>query len=240
MKHFLLGLALSTSLVAAPKEKPQVVLIHGIINHRSMSTFNRLLKKDGWDVENYKYSTRSQTIQEHGAALAKRLKEVARDDKPMNFIAFSLGGLVLRAALNHPDCPKEALKNGKIILISSPQNGSETARKIAKVKLGRLILGKHAGRQLAETAPGGFDHLGPFPEHMKMLILSGTFDISPLMKDKSDSIVTIKESCLSRPHSHKLIPASHKWITNNIDTIHESMIFIEEDHPADNCPLRHK
>ena len=89
---FFLLCSLSTiygSDIHKTQKQKKVVLIHGFMNHRSMSSFNFLLKKNDWDVENYKYSSRNKTIEEHAANLVHKLSAISKKDQPINFITFS-------------------------------------------------------------------------------------------------------------------------------------------------------
>ena len=229
----------STNTVREHKEKKgKVVLIHSIINHRSMHTFKRIMKKNDWDVEQWKYPSLDDTIEAHAKSLVNRLKKIKKDDEPINFVAFSMGGLVLRAALNDPECPKEAFK-GKIVVISSPLRGSKAARIAGKLLLGRKILGNHSGRQLHETAHNGFAHHGDFPENIPMLVISGSSKTrSPFLTGRSDGIVSAHETCPDVSHQHRYVQNGHKFMCQNIHTIDAALNFLESKDPPQNCQLK--
>ncbi|MCH9621285.1 MAG: lysophospholipase [Gammaproteobacteria bacterium] len=238
IKRLLMSFALFSNLQANPVEGKQakVVLIHGIIKHNSMSTFNRLLKKNGWDAEQWYYPSRKKTIEQHAEDLVIRLKNIDKEGQPINFVAFSLGGLILKAALNHPHCPENAFK-GKIVIISSPLKGSSLARKLGGWLLTKKVLGQFSGKQLIETPENGFDYLGEFPKDCPLLVLSGTQGY-PILNDQNDGRVTIHESCPDRPHDHKFISSGHMFICRNIKTINETINFFKETEHTLHCPLK--
>jgi triacylglycerol esterase/lipase EstA (alpha/beta hydrolase family) len=215
---------------ALPREnikKEKLVLVHGFLNHYSMYSMNSIFRKNGWDVENFTYQSRDKTIEEHAQNLVKRLNTISKKDTPINFVAFSLGGLVLKAALNHPDFPAAARK-GKIILVASPINGTKTARFLGQAEWMRTILGKNSGKDLYTTPKNGFSHLGDFPKDSDILVISGTLGINPLFHGRNDGVISTSESCLNIPHTHKYVTADHNWICEDIRTINHIEQFLEE------------
>jgi pimeloyl-ACP methyl ester carboxylesterase len=226
----------TVSLMAGPASAPRgkVILIHGIVNHRSMSTLNRQFKRDGWDVINWKYPSTKKTIDEHGRDLAEAIRNISTDNEtPIHYVAFSLGGLVLRAALSASNLPPAA-KEGKVILISSPINGSKLARSIDLVPLANRILGNHAGRELQKTSPGDFSERS-FPENMPILVLSGTFGLNPVFREANDGKVSVSESCPKAPHTHKYVLAGHAWICRNPMVFDACVDFIENGSAKNLC-----
>ncbi|MCH9811930.1 hypothetical protein K0U07_04100 [bacterium] len=217
MQKVLLFLLLSCSLFAEDSKKERLVLIHGFLDHTSMYPMKGIFKKNGWEVEHFLYQSREKGVKENGANLAHRLKEIDNGSK-MHFIAFSMGGLILKAALNHEACPKSA-KEGKIILLSSPIHGSKLARFLGKHPLFQIIMGNGGGKDLYTTKEHGFDTLGPFPSSANILVISGAFSFNPLFSSINDGSVTAKESCLQVPHFHEYIYVGHNWICHDIDTI---------------------
>ncbi|MCH9617014.1 MAG: hypothetical protein SP4CHLAM5_06400 [Chlamydiia bacterium] len=229
---FLIFLALQAHPLMANSKKEKLILIHGFMNHRSMNSMNGIFRKNGHDVENYKYKSRDKTIKAHAKDLVARLNALSDINTPINFVAFSLGGLVLKAALNHPDCPDSA-KHGKITLISSPTNGSKIARVLGKAGWIRKIFGAGSGKDLYSTPEGGFSHLGDFPKTAKVLVISGTFGFNPLFEGRNDGKVAVSESCLKTPHHHEYVNAGHSWICKDIKTINLIDKFFKET--LNNC-----
>ncbi len=106
------------SFIGLSAEEP-VYFIHGFM--RSYSSMNKMAKafqKYDYDCYLWDYPSRSYTIEEHAQFLVEELKSCRERYKgvPIHFVTHSLGGLILRAALNHPDCPKEA-KIGRAVLL---------------------------------------------------------------------------------------------------------------------------
>lgn len=213
-------------------KKENVILIHGLMNPFSMSSISTSLRRQNYSVKNWKYPSRSKTIQENADDLVTLLNTYAENKEPIHFVAFSLGGIILKAALNDPNCPSNA-RLGKITLISSPINGSKLARFIGSFALGRKFLGNHGGKDLYNAK--GFDNLGPFPEKTNILVISGTFGVNPVFKETNDGKVSTEESCIDAPHIHKYIHAGHSWICYNTDTINLIIDFLGNTLSEDKC-----
>lgn len=233
IKWILFSLFLCAYLPAQNNKKEKLVLIHGFMNNRSMYPMTGIFKKNGWDVEHFLYPSREKSIAANAELLAQRLQKI-NNNETMHFIAFSMGGLVLKAALNHKDCPKNA-KDGKIILISSPINGSKYARVLGKSAFIKKILGDGGGKDLYSTKPFGFKKFGTFPDSANVLVISGTFGFNPVFSQKNDGKVSILESCLTTPHHHEYIHAGHSWICRDIKAINLIDRFLEGKYGATIC-----
>ena len=146
------------------EEKETIVMIHGILGAPwNMCFFKKHLSKNGRDVIYWKYPSRNKTIKNHGKDLAIQLNTIAQEkpDQKINFIAHSLGGLVLRSALNEPNCPNEA-KIGKTVLLATPNQGTCWARYLNKYTLVKKYLKEFSAKELMTKSD--FNYLGDFPE----------------------------------------------------------------------------
>jgi triacylglycerol esterase/lipase EstA (alpha/beta hydrolase family) len=214
MKKILLSLAIASSftLFAQPKDE-YLICLHGIMGTKFQMYFMaKNLRKEGFNVINWGYPSRSYSIEKHAVSLIEELKILSKKKpgQPINFVAHSMGGLVLRAAINHPGCPEEA-KMGKVVLIATPNQGSSLARYLSRFSFVRKVLQNKSGRQLMTKKD--FEYLGQFP-HAKedILVLAGRKNFNPIMKEKSDGTVTIEETYLSTPHNHKIVNKGHNSI----------------------------
>lgn len=191
-----------------------VVLVHGFMRSSlNMGLINHYLKKDGWQTTNWSYPSRDKIIEEHAQDLCVYLKEIAKQQpgKPIHFVTHSMGGLVVRTALNQTDCPNEA-KIGRAVLIAPPNRGSEFARTLNAYAFFRRVMGPNAGKQLMTTEWDGFDSLGSFPNSKKILVIAGTSGINPLITGTNDGKVSVDETSLPTPHIRVQYPAGHSWI----------------------------
>jgi pimeloyl-ACP methyl ester carboxylesterase len=77
-------------------------------------------------------------------ALAKFLSELRADT--LHLVGHSLGGLVILKLFEGGDA--DQLPPGRIVLLGSPLNGSRAARNLARLPLGKKILGRGVDEEL--------------------------------------------------------------------------------------------
>jgi pimeloyl-ACP methyl ester carboxylesterase len=214
-KYFLLLLFLYSSFIFAKppnkiKNEGYLICIHGFLaKSMNMYFMKKNFKKNNWDVINWDYNGRAKNIEEHAKDLVKSLQDCAekKPNEPINFIAHSMGGLVLRAVLNDPACPIEA-KLGKVVLLAPPNKGSLVGRYLNKYLFCRKIAKDKAGSQLMEKE--SFEYLGPFPHPKeRILVISGNLSFNPLFHKPNDGLVSVDETFLDTPHEHIIIPRGH-------------------------------
>jgi len=194
-----------------------VVCIHGFLGgRRCMSYLEKNLLEDGWNVINWDYPSRDDTIQNHGEKLVYSLKELAEKNpgRPIHFVAHSMGSLVLLAALNHPKTPMEA-KIGRVVLIAPPLKGSLWARWLSQFEIIRKILKEYSGKELM-TETNYFQLFGNYPETIdKILVIAGSLGFNPILEGENDGTIAVSETILNTPHEHITVKSGHKTIVFN-------------------------
>lgn len=185
-----------------------LVTVHGFLG----SPWNLDLLTSVYDEDTqvipWGYPSRAKLIQEHGKDLVVKLKSLAEQNpgKPIDFLTHSMGGLVLRAAINQPDCPIEA-KIGKAVLLGPPNQGSAWGRFLGQIALVEAIAKAEAGRQLLTEE--NFEFLGQFPESCRVLVIAGHLSLNPFLKGPNDGLVFVEETRLNTPHKLITIDAGH-------------------------------
>lgn len=226
-KTFLVTLFLLCLPLCIKAQEP-VYFIHGFMrNASSMEKMAKTFQKQDYEIHLWDYPSASQTIEEHSEFLVVELQKCAQlnQGKPIHFVTHSLGGIILRAALNHPDCPEEA-KIGRAVLLAPPNRGSKVARFLNQFKWVRKIFGEKSGKQLLTA--DSFDHLGKFPETLNVLVISGSFGWNPIIKEKNDGKVGISETILTTPHRQITVSCGHSWIMRADNVIKHSLGFISK------------
>ncbi|MDX8431672.1 MAG: alpha/beta hydrolase [Candidatus Algichlamydia australiensis] len=212
MKLFFCLLLFSAGLLA----NDIVVTVHGYARtHKSMHKMGRALQKNGYNLYHFDYLSRSQSIEESTEDFVTFLREISKQhpDSQINFVTHSLGGILLRAAVNDPNCPKIA-KQGSAILLGPPNRGSRLAKRIALIL---KLMGRGAGNDLAKNRD--FSYLGDFPESMKVTIIAGTFGCNPLIPFPNDGKVALSETLLDTPHKFFEVSACHSMMMSNSKVI---------------------
>ncbi len=197
-----------------PPNIPQIdetlVAVHGIFgNPTSLKFILHDLKQERREIVNWGYPSCDKRIEEHGADLVQKvLKQIAEKNpgRPIHFVVHSMGGLVLRAALNHPDCPNEA-KIGKAALLATPNKSPAFGRYLSQFDLAKKIGGV-AGRQL--MSPDGYDAIGDLPPTVEALVVAGNAGINRIIGKENDGSVAVEETLLKTPHRHVVLKTGHK------------------------------
>ncbi|MCH9608765.1 MAG: hypothetical protein S4CHLAM45_06770 [Chlamydiales bacterium] len=207
-----------------------VVCVHGFIrSYRSMIPMGNALKDEGFDVYLWDYPSRRETIEGHAANLVVLLNEIAAKNpgKPIHFVTHSLGGIITKTALNHPDCPMEA-KVGRAVLLAPPSKGSCAARAFNKLPPVQCFFGEKAGRQLLTYSSKDMEELGGFPKSVDVLVVAGARGNRILFRRPNDGKVALHETPLETPHRHRIVFAAHNWIMTSRETIHMTKNFLQD------------
>ena len=230
IKYFIFSVPLfySSSLSAASLRTGEaVVCIHEILGAPWMMKYiARGFQDEGMWVTNWGYPSRDKRIEEHALDLVAELRQIAEKTPghPIHFVAHSMGGLVLRAAIAHPDCPEEA-KMGRAVLIAPPNQGAAWGRFLEQFSLAKKIAKEEAGRQLMTER--NFEHLGNFPSTMSILVIAGNLSYNPFLKG-SERWNGCRDGDLFdvTPHQHVVIRAEHKTIVFSKKALNLARSFI--------------
>lgn len=223
MKKYLLILIIFQTLLLNGQEG-SVVCLHGFFrSYRCMIPLGNAMRNEGLRVYLWDYPGRKRTIEQHAACLVEVLNAIAKESpgKPIYFVTHSLGGLILRAALNHPDCPPEA-HLGRAVLLAPPNKGAALARMFHSCPMARWIFGNRAGQQLMTYTEKEIGDLGEFPQGMEVMVIAGNEDncFSKMwITEPNDGKVTIEETKLTTPHHHHILPVSHRWIMTSRESM---------------------
>lgn len=141
--------------VSPDHARTSVTLVHGLwMNELAMIPLQSRIKKSGFRVNRFGYPSMRAGLEENAARLARFIDSLDAD--VVHVVAHSLGGVVtLRALQMRPD-PRVQ----RIVLLGSPVAGSLTGRRLAKIRAGRLLLGKSDriwGVQSVYASPDGVD-----------------------------------------------------------------------------------
>ena len=206
-----------------------VVCIHGfLVNNTTMMPLKRCLEKSGFDVCLYKYEAREETLQCHGLRLKEMLKQMARNNpgEPINFVAHSIGGVVLRVALSLPGCPEEA-KIGRAVLLAPPNRGSMLGRKMKDVLPIKIAMGEKSGKQLLEYSPCQMLALGTFPPTCQVLVIAGARGMNKGFDNRpNDGYLAVEETRLDTPHAFMTLDLKHGALLTNRESLRLTRDFL--------------
>lgn len=237
-KYLLIVLFLTQTLVLQGQES--VICLHGFFrSYRCMIPIANVVRDEGLNVYLWDYPSRKKTIEQHAECLVEILNAIAKDNpsEPIHFVTHSLGGLIVRTAMNHPNCPKEA-KIGKAILLAPPNRGAVLARSFHGWPIIRWIFGKKAGHQLMTYTETDMHNLGTFPETKQVMVIAGKKESQffKWAKVPNDGKVTVDETRLNSPHNHHILNVSHSWIMTSRESIALTKGFLLSTDSQSNAP----
>ncbi len=203
MLNFIPNLIFSLTLfLTPPLLADTVICIHGFLRSSScMKPIAHQIENMGHTPILWDYPSRQKTIEEHAEDLVKLLQQF---DEPCHFVTHSLGGVVVRGALNHPNCP-DRVKGGSLILIAPPNQGSRTAHTLRNIPGIRTLFGSKAGKQLLHYGSSEIEALGPLPP---AIIIAGSRDWK----------VLVSETIPKTSHTQYVISSGHCFIMKHPDT----------------------
>src|SRR5210317_2233008 len=113
-----------------------IILLHGLwMTGSEMSLLRRRLRKDGFLVDQFRYSTLAHSLGHNTERLARRIRQY---DHTVHLIGHSLGGVLsLQTLRRYPD-----LNVDKVICLGSPLLDAQAGRTFQRTLPGRIIIGK--------------------------------------------------------------------------------------------------
>ena len=201
-------------------EKELVALVHGIANPGLVMTpFSLWLQDHDYDVLNIDYPSQNLDIVRLTTYIHKALvRHKYGEYKKLHFVAFSLGGLVLRAYLSRhkPD------NLGRVVMLAPPNQGSEAADTLKNEWYYKLLMGP-AGQQITTDnlklyANGTIDYeLGIIAGTKSDLSAANFFmkGMGTQLPEPNDGAVSVENTKLSGMKEHITVETSHPMILDD-------------------------
>ncbi len=202
-----------------------VVLLHGIFkNSRQMRRMEKYLTKECYTVLNISYPSTKKSLSEIADQVWQEIETKTNKDTKINFVGYSMGGLVTRTILN-----KYRPKNlGRVVLVATPNHGSEVADFFDGLCLYDKVTGP-AGHELITNQKNFKDNLGS--PYYEVGVLAGDFSIdllsSLLIKGEDDGKVSLESAKIENMTAYKTLSASHFSIARKKITILETINFLK-------------
>jgi hypothetical protein len=190
-----------------------VVLLHGLIRSASsMGKMETALKKEGFEVVNVDYPSRTYTIEKLAPMAVEKglLNCRARGDfESVHFVTHSLGGILLRQYLSEFDIPEL----GRVVMLGPPNQGSIAVDKLAGV-LGFDWLNGPAGRQLGKGEDSVPLRLGPADFELGIIAGNRTIDpmTSAVLENPDDGRVSVEDTKLDGMQDFVVVEHSHAFM----------------------------
>lgn len=220
---------------AAEAKGEYVVILHGIVRSSShMQPLAKYLEDAGYDVINLDYPSTKYSLEVLVEVINKNLSSKLTENKTVNYVGYSMGGILVRALINkYP--PK---KLGRVVQLGAPNHGSEVADFLKNNWLYRFFYGP-AGQQLTINNKDTEELLGKV--YYELGIIAGNSTIDPvssyIIGGDDDGKVSIASTKLDGMKDHIIVSSSHTFFPSNKDVQKQTLYFLKHgvfEHPAIN------
>ena len=200
-------------------ELPSVLIAHGLwMTGVEATLLRRRLADHGFAVRQFHYRSATAPL----AAVIEEFREAVLEmPAPVHLVGHSLGGLlVLRLVDAHPDLPL-----GRVVLLGSPVNGSESARAFMRVPGAALLFGTLAEGELARAEARAWRH----PIDIGIIAGSHALGFGRFighLLQPSDGTVAVEETRLAGATEHLVLPVSHTGMLVSESVVRETAAFL--------------
>ncbi len=207
-----------------PMSGKAVVLVHGLVrSSRSMSPMREAFQEAGYQVFSFGYPSTQVRIAEAADLLARAVGSLEGMEE-VNFVAHSMGGLVVRAFLaKHKD-----KRVRRMVMLGVPNLGAHLADRLKGLKLYRAIFGP-AGQELV-TDPDGFIAKLP-PPPCEFAVIAGARGkpegFNPLVPGDDDGTVAVSSTRLPGAADFMTVYCLHSFLMYSDEVIAASVRFVQ-------------
>lgn len=199
------------------RERGIVVLVHGLGRTSwSMAPLAWAARRRGYTTRNWGYRSRGGTIADHGAALAAMLQKLSETEPgAIHVVTHSLGGIVVRASLQHPSSDVWRGRLGRIVMLAPPNHGSELADLFAAWPVTRRVLGP-SGVALGTRESSVPQALGALPAGVEVGVIAGDRTLDPilgrLVAGPHDGKVSVASTHVEGMTDHRVVHRGHTFL----------------------------
>lgn len=181
----------------------------------------RLAKDLDADTRAFCYASVRSGISANAHALAKFLRDLRADT--LHLVGHSLGGLVILKLFESGE--GDELPPGRIVLLGSPLNGSQAARNLARLPLGKHILGRGVHEELLsprERRWNGVRDLGVIAGSLSV----GLGRLVGTRGAPSDGTIFVDETRLTGISQHLILKVSHSGLPFSAGVARQTAAFL--------------
>jgi pimeloyl-ACP methyl ester carboxylesterase len=195
---------------------PTVIVLHGLgEGRRSMRPLVSYLRNTiDATVLSFGYASTSAGIDAHGRALASVIKGLPASDS-ISFVGHSMGNLVVRRWMGLAT-EEEIARVRRMVMLGPPNQGSELARKVAKISV-LAALSNGAARELVLDWNKISQDLA-VPPCPFGIVAGGKGDdrgYSVFLAGDDDAVVRVEETRLPGANDFLLLPVHHAAMMKN-------------------------
>lgn len=185
-----------------------IVYVHGLWQRGGEALWlrRRLTRAVGAETVAFVYPSVSADATANARSLFEFLDRVGADT--VHLVGHSLGGLLIVKLFEDAADADQRLPPGRIVLMGSPVRGSRTAQNLARLRLGRKIMGRSVDQELMrprERVWKGARELGVIAGDSGV----GLGRLVGPLGAPSDGTITVEETQLAGATDHIVIHTGH-------------------------------
>ena len=201
-----------------------VVLVHGLgRTRRSMATLAKRLRRVGYATIAVSYASSRGSLDDHAETLCTVL-ERSIGVETVSFVTHSLGGIVVRAALERDKSWRERIRAERVVMLAPPSQGAYLADFFGSFLPYRALTGEVGQdlqtRRLATLAA---------PDCEFGIVAGGTGGergMNPLLPGDNDGVVLVQNARLEGAADFLLVERGHTFIMNAPEVLEATVNFL--------------
>lgn len=191
---FLLAACSTSRLPITAKKHENVILVHGLgKGSGAMNSLAGQLEKAGYDTCRLNYKSLNTEMQQVFQQTNKQVEDCIAHHQKNHFVGHSLGGLVIQHYLSMQPNIIEKSTLGEVVLIGTPNNGSEVADKLEKSFVMSLV--GEVPRSLTTASVDVWT--SQMPKQIEVGVIAGTNDsmlTNHLFSGPNDGVVSVESA----------------------------------------------
>lgn len=210
-----------------PSRRDGVVLLHG---HRgilrAMRVLERSIERAGYRIASPNYPSTTLTLAGIVDHVEPSIRTFAASvEGQVHIVGHSLGGLITRALLHRAKLPNL----GRVVMLSTPHEGSEWADLVVKLRLHPLILGPVGAHLITARAQDDADMLGDIDYPVG--IIAGDTPlrkaIPSVIARPNDGTVSVASTQVAGMADHIVLPVTHATMPINKVVQRQTLAFLQ-------------
>ena len=219
-----------------PNSGKVVLILHGLMrSHSSMKPISKFLKENSdYEVVNIEYASSRHVVARHAADLALLIEHLGPKVTEINFVAHSMGNIVVRHYLNDLKTREGSTDSRfhRMVMIGPPNQGSKMAHFLRNNLLFKSLAGV-AGIQLGAKWEELEPHLAT-PSFEFGIIAGGQSESQKLnnfiLNGPDDFTVSVEETRLVGARDWLIRPLLHTTMMKNEITLGSTLRFLEKGY----------
>lgn len=207
--------------MTAALNDPTVVIVHGLwmTGVESFLLQRHIQAQTGWRTTRFSYRSVTDPLADITAGLGEFIEALPAG--PVHIVAHSLGGLITHELVHNYGFDR----SGRVVLLCSPIQGSAAARGLARLPLGRRMLGQSVCDGLLEPATRSWQ------SDIQAGVLAGTRSMGlgrviSRVARPNDGTVALAETRLPGAADQIALPVSHSSVLFSPEAAAQATFFL--------------